>query len=76
MPQIIKKELISGFYDDTLAGHIGIINIQELIARNYYWPMLKANIKFYIKEYDIYLAIKLVKYKFYSHLQFLPIPIH
>lgn len=40
----------------------------ELIVRKYYWSILIANIDSYVKGYDIYLALKLEKYKPYSKL--------
>ncbi len=40
VPKVIRSELISRHYDDPLAGHFGIEETRELIARMYYWPTL------------------------------------
>lgn len=55
--------------DDLLAAHFGIEKTWELIAQKYYWPMLSADVEFYVKECNIYLAWKLLRYKPYSALQ-------
>ncbi len=36
VPKVIRSELISRHYDDSLAGHFGIEKTRELIARKYY----------------------------------------
>ena len=36
VPEIIRIELISRHYDDSLASHFSIEKTQELVARKYY----------------------------------------
>ena len=69
VPNIIRIELISKYYDDPLAGHFGIKKTQELVVRKYYWETLHRDIKVYIRGYDICLASKVVKHKPYKNLQ-------
>ena len=40
MPKVICFKLISRYYNDFLVGYFGIKKIQELIAKNYNWPMV------------------------------------
>ena len=63
---MIYFELISRYYNDLLADYFKVDKIRELIGRKYYWSSLKKNIKSYIKEYDICLALKTVKHKSYG----------
>ena len=76
VPEILRTELISRYHDDPLAGHFGIKKIRELIARKYYWPTLRRDVKDYVRGCDICLASKAVRYKPYDNLQFLPICTH
>ena len=76
IPEIIQRELISSPYYNLLAGHFDIRKIRELAARKYYWPLLCHNVKKYVKECNICLSLKAVRYKFYGDLQFLLVPIH
>ncbi len=41
VPKIILSELINRHHNDPLAGHFGIKKTCELIAKKYYWPMLR-----------------------------------
>lgn len=34
------------------------------------------DVEAYVRGYDVYLALKAVKYKVYSNIQSLPVPIH
>ena len=76
IPEVIRMKLISRHYDNPLAGHFGIKKIRELVAQKYYWPTLRADIKSYVKECNIYLASKIVKHKLYSDLKSLLVPTH
>ena len=76
VPKIIRIELISRHHNNPLADHFGIKKIRELIARKYYWPMLRRDIKDYIRGCDVYLALKAVRHKPYSDLQSLPVLTH
>ncbi len=71
--RVICFELISRYHNNLLANHIGIKKRQELIAGKYYRLTLQKNIKVYVKEYNIYLALKVVCHKSYNNLQLLSI---
>ena len=75
-PKIIKIELISKYHDDSLAGHFGIEKTQELVARKYYWPTLRRDVKDYVRGCDVCLASKTVCHKLYGDLQSLPMASH
>ena len=75
-PKAIWIELISSHYDDPLTGHFGIRKTRELLARKYYWPTLRHDVKAYVKGYHVCLALKTVKHKPYRDLQSLPVPIY
>ncbi len=76
VPKVIRSELISRHHDDPLAGHFGIEKIYELIARKYYWPTLRQDVKAYVKGCDVCLALKAVCHKPYGDLQLLPVTTH
>ena len=76
IPEIIRTELINRYHDNSLAGHFDIKKTQELVARKYNWPILRANVEFYVKGYNICLAAKVVRHKPYGDLQSLPVPTH
>ena len=76
IPEAIRTELISQHHNDPLVGHFGIDKTRELVARKYYWPSLRKNVKSYVRGCDVCPALKAVRYKPYSDLQFLPIPTH
>ena len=56
MLEIIRTEVINKHHNDPLAGSFKIKKTQELVARKYYWPTLRANIEAYVKGCDVYLA--------------------
>ncbi len=64
--RIIRSELRSKHHDDPLAGHFGIEKTCELIAKKYYWPTLRQDIKAYVKDYNVCLASKTVRHKPYG----------
>ncbi len=70
----IYSELISRHHDNPLAGHFGIEKTCELIARKYYWPMLRRDVEAYVKECNVCLASKAVRHKPYGDLQSLSVP--
>ncbi len=76
IPKVIRSELRGRHHNDLLAGHFGIEKTQKLIARKYYWPTLRQDIKAYVKSCDICLALKTVCHKPYGDLQLLPISTH
>ncbi len=71
LPYILKvicSKLISRHHDDLLAGHFGIKKTCKLIARKYYWLILRRDVKAYVKGCDVYLASKEVCHKPYGDL--------
>ena len=72
--EIIRSEVISCHHNNPLAGHFGIDKTKELVGRKYYWPILRIDVKSYVRRCDIYLALKAVRHKPYGDLQSLPIP--
>ena len=74
VPKTVWIKLINRHHNNPLAGHFGIEKTCELLARNYFWPMLQYNVEAYVKGSDRCLALKAVRHKPYSDLQSLPIP--
>ncbi len=74
--KVIRLELISKYHDDPLVGHFGIEKTRKLIARKYYWPTLRRDVKAYVKGYNICLASKAVCHKPYKDLQSLLVLTH
>ncbi len=72
--KVIRSELISRHHDDSLAGHFNIEKTFKLIARKYYWPTLRRDVKAYVKGCDVCLTSKAVHHKPYEDLQLLPVP--
>lgn len=72
----MKTELISKYYDDSLASYFGIKKTRELIAKKYNWSILRADIGSYTKGSDMCLASKSVKHKPYSDLHSLLVLTH
>ena len=68
VPEIIRTELISRHHDDPFVGHFGIEKTRELIARKYYWPTLRRDIKDYVRGCNVCLASKAVRHKPYGDL--------
>lgn len=62
-------ELIDEYYNNLLASHFKIDKTCELVARKYYWPIFHYDVKVYIKDCDICLALKAVCHKLYRDLQ-------
>lgn len=46
---VIQMRLINKHHNNQLTGYFGIKKNRELIAQKYDWPVLRANIKSYIK---------------------------
>ena len=68
VPKAIRMELISRHHDDPLASHFGIEKTRELLAKKYYWPTVKYNVKGYVKRCDVCLTSKAMKHKPYGDL--------
>ena len=76
IPEIIQFKLISQHHNNPLAGHFGIDKTQNVIARKYYWLMLRQDVEAYVKGCDICLAFKVVWHKPYENLQALQVLTH
>jgi hypothetical protein len=44
----LRQEIIWEHHDDRAAGHPGRYKMQELITRNYWWPMISRDVKSYM----------------------------
>lgn len=64
--KVIGLELIIRHCNNLLAGHYGIEKTRELIARMFYWPMLKKEVEAHIKGYNVCLALKTLEHKPYG----------
>ena len=76
VPEVIRTKLISSNHDDPLESHFEIDKTRELIARKYYWPFLRTNVKAYVKGCNMCLASNAVCHKPYRDLRSLPVPTH
>ncbi len=76
IPKVIRLELISRHHNNPLACYFGIEKTRKLIAKKYYWPMLRQDVKAYVKGCDVCLASKTVHHKPYGDLQSLLVPTH
>lgn len=76
MSEIVRHELINKHYNDLLVGHFGTKKTKKLVAKRYFWPSLRNNVKIYFKDYDICLVSKVVRYKSYEDLQSLLVSTH
>ena len=45
----LQIKIIKQHHDEPTAGHPGRLRTEEIIARNYWWPTIKKDIKEYIK---------------------------
>ena len=68
VPEIIQKKLISKHHNNLLASYFGIKKINKFVAQKYYLPKDCHNTEDYVKECNIYLALKTVWYKPYNNL--------
>lgn len=70
-----RTKLISRHHNDLLARNFGIDKIREFVVRKYYQPTIQAIVKTYVKDYDVFLASKVVKHKLCENLRLLVISI-
>lgn len=66
--EIIRNKLISKNNDILLVGHFGIKKTRELIAQKYNGSTLKVKVESYMKEYNAYLALNMIKYESHKDL--------
>ena len=69
-------ELLSHHHNNLLASYFGTKKSCELLPQKYYWPTLCHNVKAYVKDCDVCLALKAVHHKPYSDLQSLSVSTH
>ncbi len=67
-------KLISTYYDDSLAGPFRLNKTCKLITQNYYLLTFCHNVETYVIGFNIDLASKVVKHKFYDNFQLPPVP--
>lgn len=58
--EIIKTKIINIYYNNLLVEYFDIEKTWELVAHKYYWLILKVDVEYYVKEYNVYLAWKSV----------------
>lgn len=71
--EIIEPMFISRHHNNFLSVYLDINKMKEFIRQKYYWPSLRKDVEAYLKDCNVYLALKTIKYKPYSDLQALPI---
>ena len=76
IPEAIQTELISQEHHDSLERHFSVNKTKDLISQKYYWLGFQKDIETYIKDCDVCLGLKAVKYKPYGDLQSLLVSNH
>jgi len=51
--EALKAEIMKICHDDPLAGHFGQEKTLELVARKYYWPSMRLDVREYVKTCDV-----------------------
>ena len=49
----LREEIMRMNHDSMMAGHPGRFKTQELITRNYWWPLIQSDIKKYINGCEV-----------------------
>ena len=44
----LQEEIVTRYHDSKLAGHPGYTKTHELITRNYWWPWILEDVKWYV----------------------------
>jgi len=65
----IRTDLIAKHHKPPQAGHGGTAKATELISRRYYWPLIREDIKRFIKNCDTCPRPKVVRHASYGLLQ-------
>ena len=71
----VRAELLKRYYNNPLAEYFEVEKIFELINRKYFWKDIKADVKEYVNTYNVYQRVKVKRYRSYSELSVLPIPL-
>lgn len=74
--EIISFTVISRHHDNALARHFRFEKTTELVARKYLLPIFCEDIERYVKDYNISLTSKVLRYKPYRDLQSLLVLTH
>lgn len=62
------SKIIRCHYDNPLARHFRIEKTKELVAKKYFQLTSRQDVEAYIKDCDVCLALKAVRYKSYKEL--------
>ena len=65
----LREDIIRTHHDSWLAGHSGRYKTQELITRNYWWPYIQSDIRWYIDGCQLCQKMKTRKGKIHAPLQ-------
>ena len=72
----IQIEFINHDHNNRLVGHLSIKKTRKLLTRKYYWLTIRHNVEAYVKDYDVCLALKVMRHKLYGDFQSLPVSTH
>lgn len=70
----LREQLLQEHHDSVISGHLGMDKTYHYLARNYYWPKMKEDVKEYIKSCPSCLANKSSNQLPAGLLQPIPIP--
>jgi hypothetical protein len=56
----LRQEIIWEHHNDRAAGHPGRYKTQELITRNYWWPMISRDVKSYVDGCEVCQRTKVI----------------
>jgi hypothetical protein len=56
----LRQEIIREHHDDRAARHPGRYKMQELITRNYWWPMISRDVKSYVDGCEVCQRMKVI----------------
>lgn len=67
--KIICSEIFARYCNNWLISHFKINNTKKLVAKKYFsQPTLKNDKKNYIKNFNIYLALEIIKSKLHRNI--------
>ena len=50
MPEVYRSKLLWLAHEDHLAGHFGVNKTLKRLAKHFYWPKMKEEIKRYVRS--------------------------
>lgn len=74
VPITMVHDIIAAHHDALQAGHFGVDRTVELVARNFWWPRMHADVASYVKHCPECQRSKALHQRPYGLLQPLPIP--